>query len=130
MPNSETCTDCGLPLESTPLVNGQYHPCPDCGSVRRTFGVAAEENATVRDGVGLKAKRLGEKKPYIETLSVPSFSDKKQKVVHHERIIDRDKDLYFEQVTDYETEEVIHRNEEPLSAHRSHGTAKTHKKPE
>ena len=99
-------------------------------SIRRTYGVVIAEHAIARDGLGLKAKRLGEKKPHVETLSVPSFSDKKQKVVHHERIIDRDQDLYFEQVTDFETGEVIHRNEELLSAHRGHGTAKTRKKPE
>jgi hypothetical protein len=51
----------------------------------------------------------------------------RQKLVHREQIIDRDNDRYFERVTDYETGEVIHMNEEPLSKHVLRGTAKPKK---
>jgi hypothetical protein len=72
----------------------------------------------------MKGKEPGEKKPFIETRSEPSRSHKLEKHVHHERVIDRRNDRYFEQVTDYETGEVLHRCEEPLSEHMGHGSAK------
>jgi hypothetical protein len=75
----------------------------------------------------VKAKRQGEKKPFIEDMGAPSFSHSRQKVVHRHRAIDRDNDLYVERVTDYETGEIIHECQEPLSSHINHGSAK--KKP-
>jgi hypothetical protein len=77
----------------------------------------------------MKAKRPGQKKPYVETLSMPSHSRSRGKVVHHERLIDRDNNQYEEKVTDYETGEVIHRQVEPLSEHRGHGSARPKKTP-
>ena len=50
----------------------------------------------------MKAKRQGQKKSYVEDLSVPSFSVSRQKPVHHQRVIDRDNDRYTERVVDYE----------------------------
>lgn len=55
---------------------------------------------------------------------MPDYSYSREKHVHKQRIIDRDNDHYFEQVTDYETGEVIHHCEEPLSQHQGHGDAK------
>ena len=72
----------------------------------------------------MKAKRPDEKKPYIEGLNILEHSRKLQKVVHRGRTIDRDNDRYFEKITDYETGEIIHHCEEPLSQHQGHGSAK------
>jgi len=36
-------------------------------------------------------------------------------------------DQYLETVTDYESDEVIHHCEEPLSVHQNHGSAKRKK---
>jgi hypothetical protein len=69
------------------------------------------ESLVVRDGIGVKAKRLGQKKPYV----------------HRQRVIDRDNDRYFEKITDYDTGEIIHYCEEPLSQHINHGSAKSKK---
>lgn len=42
----------------------------------------------------------------------------------HERLIDKQNNHYFEQVTIYETGEVTHLCDEPLSVHQGHGSAK------
>ena len=82
------------------------------------------EKVVLRVGVGMKAKRPGKKKPYVESISSPSMSSKLGKPVHHERLIDRDADYYHEKVTDYETGEIIHEQSEPLSKHVGHGSDK------
>ena len=65
-----------------------------------------------------------EKRPYVESKSMPSHSHRLGKVVHRETLIDRDNNLYRETVTDYESGAVIHHDEEPLSDHIEHGYAK------
>lgn len=77
--------------------------------------------------MNIKAKALGQKKPHIELKQGPSPSHKLGKHVNHVRLIDRGNDWYFETVTDYESGALIHHDEEPLSQHNGHGTAK--KKP-
>lgn len=73
----------------------------------------------------MKAKRKEEKKPYVEAMDVPDHSTSRKKIVRRERLIDRDNDVYKERVSDYESGEVIHECEEPLSQHVNHGSAKT-----
>jgi hypothetical protein len=102
----------------------QRLPCSKCGETARTIHASIVESVTIRDGLAVKAKRQGEKKPFIEDMGVPSFSHSLQKVVHRHRVIDRDNDLYVERVTDYETGEIIHECQEPLSSHVNHGSAK------
>lgn len=91
--------------------------------------ITLHETVQVRDGLGMKAKRPGEKRPYFESKAMPSHSVARGKLVYREQVIDREGDRYFERVTDYESGEVIHLNEEPLSAHIGHGTAKPKKPP-
>lgn len=43
------------------------------------------------------------------------------------RIIDKDKNLYKETVTDPDTNTIIHHCEEPLDQHVGHGSAKSKK---
>ena len=81
----------------------------------------------MRDGWALKAKRPTEKRPYIEDMAIPDYSRSRKKVVHLQRVIDRDNDQYREKVTDYESGEIIHHCEEPLSQHQGHGSAKQKK---
>lgn len=40
------------------------------------------------------------------------------------RVIDKDNDVYIEKIVDKTTKQVIHSNEEPLSEHFGHGSAK------
>ena len=55
---------------------------------------------------------------------MPSFSHRLGKLVLREQVIDRDNDVYFEKVTEYEDGSVIHHCEERLSEHQGHGSAK------
>ena len=118
------CADCGAPVDNHADASEMRKPCNACGSIKRIHNVSITETIVARDGFGLKAKRPGEKKPYVEDLSMPDYSYSRGKHVHRQRVIDRDKDHYFEKITDYETGEVIHHCEEPLSQHRGHGDAK------
>lgn len=121
------CADCGAEVDGRGDTPECRIPCSKCGSTKRNHHISITETMTIRDGIGVKAKRPGEKKPYIEDLSVPDHSRSLNKVVHRARVIDRDNDRYFEKITDYESGEIIHQCEEPLSQHQGHGNAK-HKK--
>ena len=122
--NRTECGNCLALLETARTEAEAATPCPHCGSTLRNVFVSIEERATARDGNGMKAKRQGQKRPFVESISLPNQSKILGKLVHHERLIDRDNDLYFERVTDYETGKVIHEQAEPLSQHVGHGSAK------
>lgn len=118
------CTDCGAAIDIVADNLQSRTQCNVCGSTRRTYTVDITEKITAIDGYALKAKRIGQKKSYIEDRSLPDYSRSREKHVRLERIIDRDNDRYFEKVTDYQTGEIIHHCEEPLSQHQGHGSAK------
>jgi DNA-directed RNA polymerase subunit RPC12/RpoP len=118
------CGDCGAQLVQARTEAEVALPCPACGSTLRNIFVNVVESAVARDGIGMKAKRVGEKKPFVESLSLPSHSRSLGKLVHHERLIDRDNNLYLEKVTEYETGAVIHEQKEPLSEHVGYGSDK------
>ncbi len=124
-PDGTFCSACGALIDLALDTLASRAACLTCGATARTMNVSLTESVTARDGIGVKAKRRGQKKPYVEDLSVPSFSVSKQKPVHHQRVIDRDNDRYTERVVDYETGEVIHECDEPLSVHTGHGSNRT-----
>lgn len=126
MKNS-VCADCGTPIDEARDTAEARAVCPFCGGSKRNIHVSIQESATGRDGLGLKARRPGQKKPYIEAKRGPSHSHRLDKLVERERLIDRDNDKYLEKVTDYETGETLHHCEEPLSAHTGRGSAKKKK---
>jgi hypothetical protein len=92
------CSDCGAGIDGSGDKPEQRIPCDKCGSTKRIYHVSISETVVARDGIGVKAKRAGEKKPYIEDLAVPDYSRNLDKVVQRERVIDRDNDRYFEKV--------------------------------
>ena len=120
------CSDCGAALtDARPSDElAQRAPCASCGGTKRTYHVFVIESVPLRDGLAMKAKRPGDKRPYVESKAVPDHSRKLEKLVHLERIVDRDNDRYFERVTDYESGEVIRECDEPLSQHLGHGSDK------
>lgn len=121
------CADCGAEVDGSDDTPEQRITCSRCGSTKRNYHVSVSATVIARDGIGMKAKRPGEKKPYIEDLSAPDHSRSLGKLVHRARVIDRANDKYFEKITDYESGEVIHHCEEPLSQHQGHGSAKPKK---
>ena len=84
------CADCGALINTDSDTPENRTPCPVCGKLRRTFNVSIEEKITLRDGLGMKAKRPGEKRPFIEDKAMPSFSHRLGKHVLREQVIDRD----------------------------------------
>jgi hypothetical protein len=78
-------------------------------------------------GLGIKAKREGQKKPFSEQKSLPVLQRSTGRMAKHDRLIDRDNDNYEERVVDLETGEVLHECKEPLSEHQGHGSAKIKK---
>lgn len=123
--NSVECANCGAEIDIVGDTLDRRVPCDICGSNKRVHNLSIVDTLFVRDGLEVKAKRPSEKKPYVEDKAMPSYSRRLDKHVHHERLIDRDNDVYRETVTDYESGEVIHHCEEPLSQHINHGSAKS-----
>lgn len=74
----------------------------------------------------LQAKaRHGETgRPFYELVTGHELFRKLGAWVKKIRIIDRDKDYYLEEIVDPNTDQVIHRCEEPLSQHWGHGDAR------
>ena len=75
----------------------------------------------------MQTKQSGMKKPKTDFRLEPSMSHRLQKPVEHFRLINRADDKYTERVRDYETGQVLHEVEEPLSQHTGHGSAKPKK---
>lgn len=128
-PTRIECSACGSTIDSSTDTPAVRTPCPACGAITRTTGVSLHEVACARDGIGVKAKRPGDKRPHFESRDTPEYSAARQKLVRREQIIDRENDLYYERVTDFESGEVIHLKEEPLSEHVGYGYAKAKKPP-
>lgn len=66
--------------------------------------------------------RRNSSRPIYETKSVPDHNRDRGKLVHREQVIDRERDVYSEKITDYESGEIIHQISEPLSKHIGHGS--------
>lgn len=93
--------------------------CPSCGAIARAFVLRFESGSIqALDGIRIKGKNPGSRKPFLDSRSGPDWSVSRQKFVHLERVIDRANDDYSELVRDLDTDEIIHHCREPLSAHR------------
>lgn len=120
------CGGCGKPLDE-PINLADRPPCPDCGSPLRTVNVSVADVAEPKEQVKMAAKdpsRPGKQKIRIEQLVGDDQHRKSGKWYKKVRVIDRENNLYLEEVADPETGAVIHRCEEPLSDHTGHGSAK------
>jgi len=110
--------------ESSSLDPSTRMPCPKCGSVTRAHSITISETIDVKEMLGLKAKRPGQKKPSMEQKSGDDLHRKSGLWNKLIRIIDRDKNWYKEEITDPGTGAIIHKDEGPLSEHQGHGDAK------
>lgn len=123
-PDGVYCASCDCAIECDCNELGARVPCPSCGETKRVVHVSAIESMRVVDGVGMKFKRDGVKKPVLEQFDMPSYSRSRNEYVRRVSVIDREDDRYFEKVSVYGTGEVLHHCEEPLSEHVGHGSAK------
>lgn len=99
-------------------------PCPACGETVRIFDEQIQETLVLHDHMRMKGKHGGKGRPFFDAQVGANFYFKDQEWHHLERIIDRDKDLYIEIITNPKTGEVIRKVEKPLSQHQGHGSAK------
>ena len=74
--------------------------------------------------IGYSLKKVGVKKPSVESIHRLETQVSTGRVVEKSRLIDRENDRYVEHVVDDTNRETIHRSEEPLSEHQGHGSAK------
>ena len=118
------CGQCGSVINDEIESEQNRHPCKKCGSLTRNINVSINESLILRDGIGVKAKHTGDKKPFIESKDIPDYNRDRGKIVNLKRIIDRENDIYHEIITDYETGEIIYEKKEKLSEHTGHGYAK------
>jgi hypothetical protein len=86
--------------------------------------VLIQGTVEAKSSLGLKARHGNTGKPFLEQKSGDSFFYKAQKWVYRIMRIDRDNDHYSETVVDPNTNEVIHKCEEPLRDHQGRGSAK------
>jgi hypothetical protein len=75
------------------------------------------------DSLGMKSKNAAGK-TLTESVAGDDLHRKSGKWMHKERVIDHANDLYREVVTDPDSGEIIHQQEELLSHHRGHGSDK------
>jgi hypothetical protein len=97
-------------------------PCPSCGSTARLVEVVVGDSATLHDSLRTRRRREGSK-PYLETESGDSLYRSSGEWNTVERRIDRENDLYYEDIKDAEGNPIRHVEEE-LSQHQCHGAAK------
>lgn len=60
------CSDCGALIDTKSDTPENRTPCPVCGKNGRTFNMFIEDVITLRDGLGVKAKRPSENRPFVE----------------------------------------------------------------
>lgn len=128
-PRTVTCGNCGHPIpDDTQGPEIERVPCARCSSTTRHVAVFVHDELTFHERLDMKAWHAGVKKPYLETRAGEvQQADGTWK--HVDRVIDRENDLYREKVTDPATGGIHHFQQEPLSHHRSHGSAKMKKPP-
>lgn len=129
MSTKVTCTDCGMELPAEWANESAEHPCPQCGSFKKLINLNIVEHAglEIHDNVRGKVKDINlpsKKNPRLDFFTGDDLRKSDGKWMQKERVIDRDKDQYKETVVDPQTGQVIHHNEEPLSEHFGHGSAK------
>lgn len=120
------CKECGFKTEyDTRSEQFTSYKCPKCGnkclSVHIDLG-SDPIDFNLHETVKGKMKKKGVKKPLKEIINGEELNISENKWVQKTRIIDRENDTYYEEVSDQG--EIIHHCKEKLSEHRGHGSAK------
>ncbi len=122
-----SCSECGETSDFRPNKDGAIY-CPRCGGTKGQLNVGfslsvGAQVSSVR-AVGKNDSLPSKKKRRLEYRKELSLTGSTGKMSILERLIDKDNNLYWEKVTDKDTGEVVHSDEEPLTDHTNHGTAK------
>jgi hypothetical protein len=82
-------------IELPPL--GEHPPCPECGSRQRFFRWMGENagHITIKSTA---AKKPGQRRPPVESISGDVYSHSLGRMVRIHRLIDRRRDWYYERV--------------------------------
>ena len=119
------CGECHRVLKESPSAKAEERrPCPGCGSLTRHIYVNIKDTLVVSDDLAIKAKRVGQRKPFLEQKIGSDLHHATGTRRHRVMVVDRDRDRYKKVVTDPVTGEELYRKEEPLSEHRDRGSAK------
>jgi len=135
MSTTVNCAECGIALPAGHASQSSDLPCLECGSVKKNIRLEFTDNVGVEVHDSLRGKVKdpslpSKNNPRVDFFSGDDLCKSDGKWMRKERVLDRDNDHYKEVVIDPETEEVIHHNEEPLTEHFGHGSAKFKKKDE
>jgi DNA-directed RNA polymerase subunit RPC12/RpoP len=85
---STRCANCKAPIYEDPGTAAENRiPCTNCGSTLRDHFVTVEDTVTVHEMIGLKGKRPGKKKPFIEQKSGDDLHRKSDRWMKLVRVI-------------------------------------------
>ena len=120
-----TCSNCGTALdEPTGIAVEDRQRCPNCGSTQRANHQKIEDTGIeIHDQLVVKASHPDSRKPFLESKRGDELYRKTGEWNKLERTIDRENDRYTEKITDSDGNTIIEQDE-PLSEHRGHGSAK------
>jgi hypothetical protein len=127
MPDVVRCSTCGLEIDE----KIKRAACPTCGSDARTHAAGVADGIKILTAMTARGFHDGMSRTegwFIRTdcRQVPQRS-RDNAIANVERIFDRTGDRYIEKVTMCDSGEVIHSTNEPLSAHKGHGSDKPRK---
>ncbi len=127
---SVKCSDCGEKLPSEWAHLETIKKCPICNSIKQTIEMGITEVAGIEIHDSLRAKGKdsnfnSKRNPRYDLFAGDDLRKSDGKWMKKTRIIDKNNNKYIEKVIDPETGEIVHENEEPLSDHYGHGSAKT-----
>lgn len=122
--SEKVCEKCGISLGiSCPEVDN-IKECPKCGGTAFKYVLNLSDSIQAHEKINMKVKVADKKKPVKEYIGGEEFSKELGKFVLKTRVIDREKDDYYEEVKDSDTGAVIHNCHEPLTEHFGHGSDK------
>ena len=107
------CGGCGTELKQN------EEQCPECGSATKVYEVNVSDGLLIRNGLGIKRRRKGIKRPLAEIKSgwKASGDPKLKDGVIENMVVDREKDEYHHILRDAKTGEITHEEHEKLTEH-------------
>jgi DNA-directed RNA polymerase subunit RPC12/RpoP len=120
------CNHCNIAFSIEPKPNGDIY-CPLCSSKVHDMILRVEDSIHIMEKLKTRIydnSFPSKKKRRIETVDGDDYSFDRKKYVKLTRVIDRNRNRYYELVEDPETGETIRLIDEPLTKHTGRGSAK------